>query len=98
MPELHLCDVSVLPETGVIPVEGEAGSHIVVCQSEVVAVYENVCPHISISLNIFDDQDLTDLLDENLLVCSNHGARFRIIDGLCVSGPCQGKRLTSRPF
>lgn len=98
MSELQLCDISALPETGVIPVTGKAGSCIVVCRSGVVAVYENVCPHISISLNIFDDQDLTDLLDEDLLVCSNHGARFRIVDGLCVSGPCQGKHLAHRPF
>src|SRR5258705_313796 len=27
--------------------------------------------------------------------CSTHGARFRIADGYCVAGPCQGERLAA---
>jgi len=26
--------------------------------------------------------------------CSNHGTLFRIEDGVCVSGPCLGERLS----
>jgi nitrite reductase/ring-hydroxylating ferredoxin subunit len=28
-----------------------------------------------------------------MIVCSAHGARFRIEDGVCVSGPCLGDVL-----
>ena len=28
-----------------------------------------------------------------LLVCSTHGARFWVMDGKCVEGPCEGASL-----
>ena len=31
------------------------------------------------------------------IVCSTHGAEFRIEDGLCIGGPCRGDRLESVP-
>jgi nitrite reductase/ring-hydroxylating ferredoxin subunit len=31
------------------------------------------------------------------IVCSAHGARFRIEDGLCTSGPCHGESLEAVP-
>ena len=53
--------------------------------------YENRCPHLAMPLEIVPDR----FLDETgaHLVCTTHGARFRIGDGYCVSGPCKGELL-----
>jgi nitrite reductase/ring-hydroxylating ferredoxin subunit len=53
--------------------------------------YENRCPHQGTPLETFPDKFLNG--DGSLLICSTHGARFRVEDGLCVSGPCKGERL-----
>ncbi|HRD28990.1 MAG TPA: Rieske 2Fe-2S domain-containing protein [Caulobacter sp.] len=31
--------------------------------------------------------------ENDLILCSGHGALFRIGDGMCTSGPCEGQRL-----
>ncbi|MBW8734832.1 MAG: Rieske (2Fe-2S) protein, partial [Asticcacaulis sp.] len=33
----------------------------------------------------------------DMILCSWHGALFRIKDGYCVGGPCAGDRLTKWP-
>jgi nitrite reductase/ring-hydroxylating ferredoxin subunit len=38
-----------------------------------------------------DDQFLSD--DGRFIVCSTHGALFRIEDGHCLDGPCIGQAL-----
>lgn len=53
--------------------------------------YVNSCPHQGTPLETFPDKFLNE--DGTLLVCSTHGARFRIEDGFCISGPCEGKSL-----
>jgi len=74
--------------------EGAARRDIVVIRrGGRVYAYENSCPHQLTPLETFPDKFLNE--DGSLLVCSTHGARFRIEDGLCVSGPCEGKRLRS---
>ena len=56
-----------------------------------VWVYVNSCPHIGVPLDPVPDRFL-DRKRENI-VCSTHGARFRIEDGFCTSGPCYGESL-----
>ena len=52
--------------------------------------YVNICKHIAIPL----DAGTGDFLDdEGHLVCLTHGALYRISDGLCVAGPCEGESL-----
>lgn len=52
--------------------------------------YVNICKHIAIPL----DAGTGDFLDEEgHLVCLTHGALYRISDGLCVAGPCEGESL-----
>ena len=46
-------------------------------------------------LETWADKFLT--LAEDEIICSTHGALFRIEDGLCTSGPCTGKRLIPVP-
>lgn len=55
--------------------------------------YHNVCPHIQTPLETFPHEFL-DRNDPSLIVCSTHGARFRLSDGKCLSGPCLGQSLS----
>lgn len=50
------------------------------------------CPHIGTPLTLGDDRYLTRSGD--LILCSTHGAVFRLADGLCMGGPCAGQSLT----
>jgi nitrite reductase/ring-hydroxylating ferredoxin subunit len=54
--------------------------------------YLNACPHVGTPLDLVPDQFMTE--DGRHLVCATHGALFRIEDGFCVDGPCQGLHLT----
>ena len=56
-----------------------------------VFVYENRCPHTGLPLDFQPGRFLT--TDGALIQCSNHGAQFRIKDGFCVFGPCEGDSL-----
>ena len=57
---------------------------------EIVA-YENVCQHIPVNLD-FQDSPIFDR-DGTHFICHNHGALYEPVSGLCVSGPCKGKKL-----
>jgi nitrite reductase/ring-hydroxylating ferredoxin subunit len=56
-----------------------------------VFVYVNSCPHTGMPLDYQPGRFLN--ADGTLIQCSTHGAEFRIDDGYCVSGPCEGDRL-----
>jgi nitrite reductase/ring-hydroxylating ferredoxin subunit len=58
--------------------------------------YVNACPHIGTPLDWLQDR-FFDRTGEHL-VCGTHGALFRPEDGLCVRGPCVGKRLAPVPM
>ena len=32
------------------------------------------------------------------IICATHGAIYQPETGLCVGGPCKGKKLTTMPF
>jgi nitrite reductase/ring-hydroxylating ferredoxin subunit len=64
---------------------------VVVRKGERVFGYVNVCPHMSLTLNLLPDRFVS--LDREYIVCSNHGAQFRFEDGYCVWGPCFGESL-----
>ena len=56
-----------------------------------VRAYVNRCKHLPIPLDggsgaFFDASGAH-------LECGTHGARFRLADGYCVSGPCEGSSL-----
>ena len=55
--------------------------------------YVNACPHIGSPLDWIPHRFMSD--DGKHLHCSTHGALFRPEDGHCVSGPCEGDRLTA---
>ena len=63
-------------------------SLIVVRVGDVVRAYGNRCPHARMPLERPDGQVVIDT--GAFLVCSAHGASFRIADGACAGGPANG--------
>jgi nitrite reductase/ring-hydroxylating ferredoxin subunit len=57
--------------------------------------YLNHCPHTGAPLDWTPDRFLD--LDGRHIQCAMHGALFRIEDGRCIAGPCNGDRLTPVP-
>jgi nitrite reductase/ring-hydroxylating ferredoxin subunit len=64
-------------------------------RGEKVFVYVNSCPHIGLPLEPLPDRFLD--TKKQVIICSAHGARFRIEDGICVTGPCIGEALEAVP-
>ncbi len=62
---------------------------------ESVRAYRNRCAHVQIPLNY--EPDLFHVLDGEVLMCAHHGAMYRIADGFCFDGPCEGARLSPIP-
>lgn len=56
--------------------------------------YRNLCQHLPIPLDAGSRQ----FLIRGELQCVTHGARYRLDDGLCVSGPCRGASLIALPI
>jgi len=67
-------------------------SIITVRRGDAVICYVNSCPHIGTPLEIQPGRFL-DKSGRHIL-CSTHGALFRIDDGLCIAGPCANDSLT----
>ncbi len=57
--------------------------------------YIDRCPHNGTPLAMFPDRYFT--RERDLLLCSTHGALFRVGDGRCIAGPCEGRALTPWP-
>ena len=57
--------------------------------------YVDACPHVGAPLSPDGRRYLTRRGD--FLMCFNHGALFRIEDGLCVAGPCVKRSLRPWP-
>lgn len=69
------------------------GDHglMVLRRGDAVFVYANRCPHVGLPLDFRPGRFLDG--EGRHILCTNHGARFRIEDGVCISGPCAGERL-----
>ncbi|MEQ1863476.1 MAG: Rieske (2Fe-2S) protein [Micropepsaceae bacterium] len=100
MTQRALCQAEDIGEgcaRGFVIGEGKDRLEVVVVRKHgALRAYVNSCPHQLTPLETFPDRFLNE--DGTLLVCSTHGARFRVEDGYCVSGPCQGKSLVSISF
>ncbi len=89
-----LCRVDEIPERGARGFPAPPGRLIglfAIKGGGMVRVFVNSCPHLGLPLEPVPDRFL-DRKGE-MIVCSAHGARFRVEDGLCVSGPCLGEAL-----
>jgi len=94
-PGARLCALDEIADPGArgfLFREGEAlFLGFVVRRGEAVAGYIDRCPHAGMPLALAPGRYLTAAGD--LILCSSHGALFRIDDGVCVGGPCAGKAL-----
>lgn len=90
-----LCRLDEVADGGakgfIVPGVGETGDLFLVRRGGRVCAYVNRCPHVGTPLELIDDKFLT--RDRALILCSTHGALFRIEDGHCIDGPCAGDRL-----
>lgn len=79
-----------------IEIAGEERGVFVVKKDQQLYLYRNSCPHLGVELNWQENQFLD--LDGELIQCAMHGALFRIEDGFCLAGPCQGQSLEAVEF
>jgi nitrite reductase/ring-hydroxylating ferredoxin subunit len=96
--ERVLCRLEDLPDgesRGFPPAPGGFTGLFAVRRGERVHVYVNSCPHIGLPLDPAPHRFLD--AKRTAIVCSAHGARFRIEDGECTSGPCYGEQLEAVP-
>ena len=96
--ERVLCRLDELPEgesRGFPPAKGAFTGLFAIRRGSQVVVYVNSCPHIGLPLDPAPNRFLD--AKKAHIVCSAHGARFRIEDGECFSGPCYGESLEAVP-
>jgi nitrite reductase/ring-hydroxylating ferredoxin subunit len=60
-----------------------------------VRAYVNRCEHLPIPLD-GGSRSFFDPYGEHLR-CGTHGALYRLEDGFCVAGPCEGRSLLALP-
>jgi nitrite reductase/ring-hydroxylating ferredoxin subunit len=96
--ERILCPLHDIPDGKARGFPGRPGGFmglLAVRRGGAVFVYVNSCPHIGVPLEMMPDRFL-DGAGRHIL-CSVHGASFRIEDGYCLSGPCMGDSLEAVP-
>ncbi len=93
-----LCRLADIPDGGsngfVVESRGKAVCFMTLRRNDQVFVYVNRCPHAGLPLDFKPGQFL-DRAKTHIL-CTNHGAVFRIEDGFCIAGPCAGESLRRR--
>ncbi len=90
-----ICRIEELDELQCLEIEPQSPyaceARFVVKKNGAIYAYANSCPHTGAPLNWQQNQFL-DFYKTHIL-CTMHGARFQISDGLCIQGPCIGQRL-----
>ena len=61
-----------------------------------VRAWRNLCRHLAFRLDHDRPGEVMDRGGSHLL-CQQHGAIYRLEDGLCTAGPCRGSHLRSLP-
>ncbi len=93
-----LCRLADIPDGGsngfVMESRGKPVRFMTLRRNDQVFVYVNRCPHAGLPLDFKPGQFL-DRAKTHIL-CTNHGAVFRIEDGFCIAGPCAGESLRRR--
>ncbi|SBS29479.1 Rieske [2Fe-2S] domain protein [Marinomonas spartinae] len=96
---LYLCPLDELKDKttmGVDPFSTGSDTLFAVYKEEQVYLYKNQCPHEPVSLEYKKNRFLSK--DKKNIICYAHGARFEPTTGLCIYGPCLGKRLVKVNF
>lgn len=98
-PGTVLCRLDEIAEPGARGFDFREGDQIwsgfVVRRGGEVRGYVDQCPHAGSPLGDMLGRYLTRQGDR--ILCSAHGALFRIEDGVCTGGPCAGDRLEPWP-
>jgi len=93
--ELVVCDFDELSDPGCREFcigEGDwPFKGFVVRRDDDVFAYQNFCVHAGHPLNWKPDGFLTG--DGHQIICASHGAIYEIDSGVCVAGPCPGRKL-----
>ena len=94
-PGARLCALADIADPGAKGFMFRAGEKLflgfVVREDGQVRGYIDRCPHTGLPLAPLPDRYLT--AERDLIICSSHGALFRLADGFCVGGPCAGRSL-----
>ncbi len=97
---LLLGNSNMLADPGAVSViigEGtDRRDYLIVRYKGEISVFENSCPHQGTPLETLAGKFFN--RDQTQLLCSTHGAEFRVKDGVCTIGPCKGKKLKAAPF
>lgn len=96
-PGTRLCALDAIPPTGLEVVLGEGKDAFRIalfCTPVGVRAYLNRCPHFGIPLNVRP----TFTFYRDTVICVSHFALFRLSDGYCVDGPCEGGSLDEIPI
>lgn len=82
--------IADLPEAGARAFDFRQGaalfSLILARRGEAVFAYENICPHAGYPLERPDGRVVVQ--SGRFLVCTAHGASFKLDTGACAGGPC----------
>lgn len=96
MSEIKLCTLDDIPADGTEgftpEINGKPVAVFAARQGDQVFVFENLCPHIGTPLDVIPGEFLND--EGTHIECGTHLAQFRIEDGYCTEGPCEGDSLT----
>ncbi|MEX0694462.1 MAG: Rieske (2Fe-2S) protein [Rhodospirillales bacterium] len=96
MSEIRICAVDDIAEGQSAAFIAEYAARriavMAIRKDDAIFVYENSCPHIGAPLDFISGQFLNP--ERTHIMCSTHAALFRIEDGFCISGPCEGDSLT----
>jgi len=96
MTEQRLCALDDIADGGSdrfeATVDGQPQWVMAIRRGQSVHTYLNECPHIGSPLDFRPGEFLNE--DRTHIMCSTHEALFRIEDGHCIDGPCEGDGLT----
>lgn len=87
-----LCASAALAEGDGIAVNHGARTLLLVRWEGRVHAWVDRCPHLQISMRLGGQPFV--LKEGGYIQCRQHFAIFRTDDGLCVRGPCEGRKLT----
>lgn len=89
-----VCGLADIPDQGARDAEVQSGGRVLpivlLRQADQVYAYLNVCPHQGRMLNFAPNRFM---VKDGAVMCSHHGATFRVTDGACLGGPCRGAPL-----
>ncbi|MDA0241712.1 MAG: Rieske 2Fe-2S domain-containing protein [Proteobacteria bacterium] len=80
----------------VVRVEGKQRNVVALRRDPEFHVFINNCPHASQFLDAVPGKFIGPNPDH--IRCGMHGALFRLSDGFCTAGPCEGESLKAVPI